>query len=408
MSDETPGANHWEGLMYKLGFIAMLSLALAACATDGQDGEMGTPGENGENGTPGPAGPSGPAGPQLALPGVYTLANADGPNQVAGYIRATNGNLSRMGQFATGGEGVGQGIGSQGAIVFDAPSQRFFAVNPGDDSISMLAMDAGGNLTRLSRVQSGGIRPVSITVRGDMVYVANQGEVTATPVNANISGFQIQGNNLVPIAGSTRPLSATTDVRPTNIEFSPDGKFLVVTERFAHRLSTFAVIDRVAQPGNFQASAGMQPFAFDWSPEGALVVAEVGAGGPGGSSVSSYSISSTGTLTPITSALPTGQTAACWVVVAGGFAYVANTGSGTLTAVNVAESGQLSLRDASGVSATPGGSPADLTVTPDRGFLYALAGTPRAIHIYEIGSDGSLAPKAPLSIPSTSVGIVAR
>ncbi len=404
--------------MFKLGFVTVLSLAIGACANDGQDGEMGAPGapgeagadgEDGAMGGQGSAGPAGPAGPQLALPGVYTLVNASGPNQIAGYVRASNGNLSRNGRFVTGGEGLGAGLGSQGGLVFDAASQRFFAVNPGDDTISMLALDAGGRLMAMSTVPSGGIRPVSITVRGDLVYVANQGDVTATPVNANISGFRVQGGELVAIAGSTRALSAASDVRPTDIELTPDGKHVVVAERFAHRLSTFAVVNGVAQDGNFQPSAGMQPFAFDFSPEGHLVVAEVGAGGPGGSSVSSYAISATGALTPITSAMPTGQTAACWIVVAGGFAYVANAGSGTLTGVAISEDGALSLRDASGITATPGPGAIDLAVTPDRGFLYSLAGSPRAIHIYEIGSDGSLAARAPLSgVPATAAGLAAR
>ncbi len=137
----------------------------------------------------------------------------------------------------------------------------------------------------VAKVPSGGKRPVSITAANGTVYVANQGTLGMATVNANITGFKIDGNNLTPIAGSTRPLSGTGDVRPTDIAFSPDGKFLVVSERFAHKLDTFAVVNGVAQAGNFQTSAGMQPFAFDWSPEGALVVAEVGAGAANGSSV---------------------------------------------------------------------------------------------------------------------------
>jgi 6-phosphogluconolactonase (cycloisomerase 2 family) len=292
--------------------------------------------------------------------------------------------------------------------VFDSRLQRFFTVNPGDDTISMLEIDSGGNLTALSTVPSGGRHPASIAVHGDLVYVANQGEVTGS-ANANISGFQIQETKLVALQGSMKPLSGTGDVHPTDISFTPDGAFIVVVERNTHRLSTFAVVNGVAQNGNFQASAGMQPFAFDFSPEGHLVVAEVGAGGPGGSSVSSYSISSTGVLTPITSALPTGQTAACWLVVAGGYAYVANASSGTITGVTIAESGALTLRDASGVTAAPVAGAIDLAVTPDHGFLYSLAGTPRAIHIYEISSDGSLTASAPLTgIPTTAVGLAAR
>lgn len=399
--------------MFKLGFFAVLSVAIpvgaGACAVDGEDGQDGADGQAGVAGAPGAQGEPGPAGPQLPLPGVYTLANASAGNQVASYIRASNGTLSRGARYATGGAGLGAGVGSQGALVFDAASQRFFAVNPGDDTISMLALGAGGNLSLLTKVASGGKRPVSVTVFGDTVYVANQGDLTAATVNASISGFRIDGAGLTPIAGSTRPLSGTGDVRPTDIAFSPDGQHLVVAERFAHKLDTFAVVNGVAQAGNFQTSSGMQPFAFDWSPEGDLVVAEVGAGTATSSSVSSYAISPGGALTPITSSLATGQGAACWLVVAGGRAYIANAASGTITGVDIAETGALALHDASGVTASPGGGAIDLAVTPDRGYLYSLAGNPRVLHVYEIGTDGSLAERAPLTdIPATAVGLAAR
>jgi 6-phosphogluconolactonase len=375
----------------------------------GEDGENGTNGTNGADGTDGDQGPEGPEGPQLALPAVYTLSNPSGANQVSAYVRASTGSLSRLGRFDTGGSGTGAGLGSQGALVFDAASQRFFAVNTGDNTVSMLALDRTGQLTEMSTVDSGGTRPVSVTVRAGTLYVANQGNTAATPVNANISGFRVMGEDLVPITGSTRPLSGTGDVRPTDIAFSPDGRYLVVAERFAHKLSTFAVTNGVAQAGSFQTSAGMQPFAFDWSPEGYLVVAEVGPGAANGSSVSSYSISATGTLTPVTSALATNQTAACWLVVSGGFAYVANAASATITGVSIAENGQLTLRDASGVTAATGAGAIDLAVTPDRGFLYSLAGNPRAINVFEISSDGGLTARPTLGgISSTAAGLVAR
>jgi len=395
--------------MYKLGFIAVLSLVLGACVTDGQDGAVGPAGPAGPAGADGSDGAAGQPGPELALPGVYTLANAAGPNQVAAYVRASDGNLSRKGRFDTAGMGLGAGVGSQGSLVFDAKSQRFFAVNAGDNTISMLAIDADGNLAMLSKVASGGIRPVSVAVHGNMVYVANQGDVTATAVSANISGFQIQGGNLVAIASSTRPLSGTTDVHPTDIAFSPDGKFLVVAERLAHKLDTFEVVNGVAQAGNFQASAGMQPFAFDWSPEGFLVVAEVGTGAAGGSSVSSYSISQAGTLQPITSALATAQSAACWLVTAGGYAYIANAASATITGVNVSETGVLTLHDAGGMTATTGSGATDLAVSPDRGYLYSLSGSPRTIQAFEIHADGGLVGLAPLpGVAATAVGLAAR
>ncbi|HSD91308.1 MAG TPA: beta-propeller fold lactonase family protein, partial [Kofleriaceae bacterium] len=189
----------------------------------------------------------------------------------------------------------------------------------------------------------------------------------------------------------------------------PDGKFLVVAERFANKLDTFAVQNGVAQPGSFQASAGEQPFAFDFSPEGFLIVAEVGGTSPNASTASSYSISASGALTPITSALPTLQTAACWVVAAGGYAYISNAASANITGLVVSESGALALHDQSGVTATTAAGSIDLAVPPDNGYLYALAGNPHQIFAFSIASDGSLTAQPPLpGVPVASAGLVAR
>ncbi|MGH7296239.1 MAG: lactonase family protein, partial [Polyangiaceae bacterium] len=90
------------------------------------------------------------------------------------------------------------GLGSQGALVFDAGTGLFFAVNAGDSSISMLSLNEDGSLTMLSNVPSGGDSPDSITVHGDTVYVANEG-VAGTSA-ANISGFKVSAGKLTPIA----------------------------------------------------------------------------------------------------------------------------------------------------------------------------------------------------------------
>ncbi len=398
--------------MRTFGFMLALGLGVSGCVTDGKDGAPGAQGPQGpagSNGSNGSNGGQGPAGPEVALPGVYTLTNATGTNQVAAYLRAETGILSRDGHYDTGGAGTGAGLGSQGALVFDAKTQRFFAVNAGNDTISMLALDQDGAITATSTVPSGGKHPVSIAVRDGIVDVANQGDTTAATVGADISGFRVDNDQLVAIAGSTQPLSGTTDVHPTDIGFSPDGAYVVVAERLADKLDTFKLVGGVAQAGSFQASAGQQPFAFDWSPEGFLVVAEVGSGAANGSTVSSYAIDGSGALTPVTSALPTHQTAACWLVVAGGYAYAANAASANLTGIDIGVDGSLTLHDASGITATTAGGSIDLAVTPDRGYLYALAGNPRSIYIFEIGLDGGLTPMSNLPITATApAGLVAR
>jgi 6-phosphogluconolactonase (cycloisomerase 2 family) len=390
--------------MFKCSVIAML--LFGACATDGMNGADGAPGTNGTNGTDGTDGEQGPPGPELAPPGVYTLANASAGNQVAAYRRGEDGNLTRDNEFATGGAGLGVGLHSQDGIVFDKASQRFFAVNAGDNTISMLAIDSDGVLTKLASIASGGVRPISVAVHGDAVYVLNYGD-TANPaaVNGNISGFKIDGDKLVAIAGSTHPLSAATDVNPTDLAFTPDGSALAVAELATNKVDTFAVTAGIAAAGSFQASSGAKPFSMAFSPEGFLIVSEVGDGTATGSTASSYSMSATGALTSITSHLATGQGAGCWIVTAGGFAYIANAASGTITGLTVSTTGALSLPT---VTATGPGA-LDLAVSPDRGYLYSLASGDHTIRIFDINSDGTLTAKPTLSGMATAAsGLVAR
>ena len=114
-------------------------------------------------------------------------------------------------------------------------------------------------------------------------------------------------------------------------------------------------------------------------------------------------------LTPITSALPTLQSAACWIVTAGGYAYVANAASANITGLNVSETGVLTLHDTSGVTAVTGAGAADLAVSPDRGYLYSLSGGPHTITPFAIRADGSLTAMTALpGAPASAVGLVAR
>jgi 6-phosphogluconolactonase (cycloisomerase 2 family) len=138
-------------------------------------------------------------------------------------------------------------------------------------------------------------------------------------------------------------------------------------------------------------------------------VTEVGTGTATSSSVSSYALSPEGALSVITSKLPTLQGAACWIVSAGGFAYIANAATANITGVAVSETGALSLHEPSGVTATTGGGAIDLAITPDRGYLYSLSNADHAVHVFSIGSDGSLValPTLP-GAPTTAVGLVAR
>src|SRR6266508_5394096 len=84
-------------------------------------------------------------------------------------------------------------------------------------------------------------------------------------------------------------------------------------------------------------SAGPTPFGFAFGKRQRLFVSEAAGGDLDASSASAYRLDKDGTLTLIQGPVPTTETAACWLVVSkdGQFAYVTNTGSGSISGYRV-------------------------------------------------------------------------
>ena len=72
---------------------------------------------------------------------------------------------------------------------------------------------------------------------------------------------------LVPLPGSSRPLS-TAAPGPAQVEFSPSGTFLVVTEKGTNQIVTYRVRHGYAGTPNAQGSAGQTPFGFAFDKRG--------------------------------------------------------------------------------------------------------------------------------------------
>jgi 6-phosphogluconolactonase (cycloisomerase 2 family) len=371
-----------------LMLLALLLLAAPAMADDGDDDDDDDRGR-------------GSAG------FVYTLTNAATGNEVAIFERDRDGTISPAGSVATGGLGSGGGLGSQGALVLD--DRRLFAVNAGSNTISSLEVDRRG-VELADTAPSGGVRPISVTAHGRLVYALNAGAAGAA---ANISGFFVtRGGTLVPLPGSTRPLSAALP-DPAQVEFSPDGDHLVVTEKATNRIVTYRVgFLGYASGPNAQPSAGQTPFGFAFDRRGNLIVSEAFGGAPDASVMSSYDLSRTGTITPITPLVATTETAACWVVVTrnGRYAYTTNTGSGSVSGYAVGRDGSLSLLDADGRTGVtgPGSTPIDAALDRGSRFLYVLESGTHEIGVFEVNRDGSLDPLAGVGgLPASAVGLAA-
>lgn len=334
---------------------------------------------------------------------VYTLTN-QASNAVRAYARAADGTLTFVADYPTGGAGTGAGLGSQGALSFGR-GKTILAVNAASNQISALAIKNGG-LTALNTVASGGSTPISVTSHGEFVFVLNAG------APANISGFrQTSDGRLTPVANSTRALS-TADPAPAQISFSPDGRFLVVTEKGTNNLVTYAV-DANGNPGNalVTPSAGQTPFGFAFTNRGDyVVVSEAFGGAVNGSASSSYQLGDLGRLNLRTASLGGGQTAACWIATTPNnqFAYASNTGSRTVTGYRIAPNGTISLID-QGVTAVVSGSATDATVSRNGRFLYVVGGSSHTIDAYAIAANGSLTSLGAVTgLPAGDVSVLAQ
>jgi len=329
---------------------------------------------------------------------VYALTNQAGANAVAMYARAADGGLTWIGSVATGGNGAGSGLGSQGALALSDDARWLFAVNAGSNDVSAFRVTARG-LSLTSQIASGGLRPISLTVHGDILYVLNAGG------DGNISGFHIDNaGSLTAIAGSTRPLSGAA-AGPAEVSFSPDGRLVIVSEKATSRLDVYAVgVDGVASAPITTASAGGTPFGFAFGHRDELFVSEAAG------SASSYVIAGNGTLTAASGAVLTHQGAPCWAVVTknGKFGYTANAQGGSISGFAVANDGSISLIDPDGRTAVVGGGNIDLALSGNSRYLYQLTGS-RSISGFRIEADGHLTAVGNVAgLPASTVGLVAR
>jgi 6-phosphogluconolactonase (cycloisomerase 2 family) len=331
---------------------------------------------------------------------VMTNSTAAGSNSILAFSRAGDGSLSAAGSFPTGGAGAA-GLGSQGALTLSDDGQWLFAVNGGSNDISVLDVNSDG-LTVASRVASGGTKPNSVTNHKNLVYVLNSG------MPSNISGFRVDSHGqLMAIPGSTRPLS-NANPGGAQVQFSPDGNWLVVTEKATQKIDTYAVnANGVASGPVTSPSNGVTPFGFGIDKRGHVIVSEAGSG-----AVSSYNVNANGSLSTISASVAaTGQNAACWIAISKNsrYAYAANAASGTITGYVVAQDGRLSLVNGTSVTAAPGGKPLDMVFSENGQFLYVFNATALALNTYAVQADGSLVSLGAMAgFPVSATGIAAR
>jgi 6-phosphogluconolactonase len=341
---------------------------------------------------------------------VYTMDNAAGGNHVLAWKRSEHGNLTGPGVYSTGGAGTGAGLSSQGSVLLSHDARWLFVCNAGSDSVSLFEVSPQG-LRLVDKVDSGGRLPLSLALHRNLLYVLNAGGTVGD--KDNITGFLFVHGKLVALPDSTRALSGD-DTGPAQVSFTGGGSTLIVTERNSNLIDTFVVgDDGLANDHKMFQSVGATPFGFDVGRGNRIFVSEAGGGAANASSASSYDVSGEGDLAVISGAVPTEQTAACWLLASrnGRFIYTANAGSGSISGFSVDQDGSLHLLDTDGRTAVTGdGShPVDMTESRNGRFLYNLANGSGTLHAFTVRPNGSLEPRMVLSgIPTSAAGLAGR
>ena len=345
---------------------------------------------------------------------VYVLTN-QASNAVAVFDRMPDGTLTPAGMFSTGGAGnpvpppgdaAADPLASQGALVLSNNNKLLFAVNAGSNEISVLSIGKD-SLTLVDKVSSGGVRPISLTLHGDLLYVLNEG---GTP---NITGFTVSiTGELTTLPDSTRPLTGGSMADPAQVSFSRDGALLVVTEKATNLIDVYVVgTDGVAGPPVSNPSSGQTPFGFAFDQHNNLIVSEAFGGAPNASAVSSYSAAFSGMLNVESESVPDFQTAACWIVItdSGRYVYTSNTGSGSVSSYKLASSGVLTLLNSVAANTGAMSVPIDMALNNGSRYLYVHAAGLQAVQGFRVEADGSLTAIGSVGgLPLGAQGIAAR
>ena len=420
---------------------------------------------------------------QQAVGGVYAMTNGEGqvsgntqgPNSVVAYAQADDGTLTRVGIYPTGGNGGdfdgGEGLDpliSAYAITKSDDNRFVLAVNAGSSTITSMEVNEDFSLTVRNTQFTQDVGPNSIAfipsdrqgING-LVYVSN---ITRSDLLAlgepgqqgSITGFWLLDNgNLVPIENSTRDLAN----RPSAVQFSPDGEFVVVASinAGASALESGSQDEIVVYSVNDDGTLSQAPTAgatstlrdnaegrnlpsaigFQIVGDNYVVVTEAREFRPDGTppvfpglqdgSVSTWQINGDGTLRPINMDVASGENntgrTACWLdfsdentffvsnaIEAGLASYSFNNGEIELL-------NQVAAQGTGATGNTTDGAAAfattegwiDLWISDDGRYLYQCYGLTGEVGVFEInGTELTLIQEVGGDLPSNNVqGIVA-
>ena len=360
---------------------------------------------------------------------MYAATNEPTGNRIQTFSRAQDGTLTPGAAVPTGGTGSGGFEGSANGVVLasrggeSSPNNLtgspnlLLATNTGSSSVSVFRT-TGDGLDLLS-VQSAGLNhPLSVTIHAGIVYVLNGGLSNCLGGLPTITGFTLESNGtLVPIPGSTQPVSGGPNSGCSQISFNPSGDTLVVTEKQQNVIDTYRVGKNGLASGPIVNETGSNgPFGFTFTQTGKLLTADNFGGTAGQGAASSYTIEKDSTLTPVTLNVRNMRSDTCWIVLTdnGKYAYVTNAMSNDISSYRVRPDGSMTLLQSIAGPAddapAPPAVPADLSLSGNSQYLYAHNVRDGDVVAFSVQTDGTLVPIQALlrALPPGAIGLAAK
>lgn len=323
--------------------------------------------------------------------------------------------------FQTGGTGVFEmnsvfspGFQADQEIQTNAAGTLLFAVNGDSNTITTFAINAGGTLTNLSTVSSGGQDPVSIGVddispAGPQITVVNQADdPLQTGGIPNITSFNFDETTgvLTPVANSTVNYPAGS--LPAQALVSPSGKFNFVVQFMDGGLLTSY---NVGAGGLLTVNNSMLPvrgpvfLGATAHPKQRVIY----VGMPAVNQMGVYTYNTAGQLA-LGKVIVNQGSLICWLTTdaAGTHLYTVESGTRTLTVYDISGANYLKPIQTQHLTLKAGtDEPTNVKVDPTGKFLYVLGLQPNGqtpgnfLHVLNISStDGTLTETLnPIKIP---------
>ena len=343
---------------------------------------------------------------------VYTDDNNLGPNTVSAFSVGPGGTLMMVPGSPFPTEGTGSGVGSFASHRVTARIRRniLYASNSGSNDISAFKIDTTtGGLTPVpsSPFPTGGSGTsgisLAVTPNGRFLYAGNFD-------SSDISAFQIGSNGALTPIGSPVPVGDS----PDGIKVSPNGKFLGVAAFFSNSVAMFTInasTGALTSVGSFpQGGPGTNAADVDITCNSKLLFCP--HDNSGSTTVSVARIASNGALSPITGSpftFASGDNSNVAVLSPDNqHLFVSNQFSngfeGTITSLDVASGGGLTLETGSPFANSGGFVPSGMGTNREGTLLY-VANANNVVTGFHINRDGGLSPVMGSPFPTGASGL---